>query len=62
MKESDIMVKAEITIYEDNREPKTYSLVASEIKTSTDKSLGIMKTEYYYKFVYTIMRMGEVKE
>ena len=56
------MVKAEITIYEDNREPKTYSLVESEIKTSTDKSLGIMKTEYYYEFVYATARMGEIRD
>ena len=55
-------MRAEITIYEDNKEPKTYALEVSSIHTSTDKELGMTRTDYYYKFVYTIMRMGEVKE
>jgi len=55
-------MRAEITIYEDNEEPKIYPLEISSIHASTDKELGIIRTDYYYKFKYTTVRMGEVRE
>jgi hypothetical protein len=55
-------MRAEITIYEDNKEPKTYELEVSSIHASTDKELGMTRTDYYYKFKYTTVRMGEVRE
>ena len=55
-------MRAEITIYEDDEKPKTYPLEVSSIYTHTDKELGISITDYYYKFVYTTMRMGEARE
>ena len=55
-------MRAEITIYEDNKEPKTYELEASSIDAHTNKELGMTITDYHYKFVYTTMRMGEVRE
>lgn len=55
-------MRAEITIYEDNEEPKIYPLEVSSIHAYTDKELGISITDYYYKFVYSKTRMGEVRE
>ena len=54
-------MRAEITIYEDNERPKTYPLEAS-IHTSTDKELGMIRTDYCYKFIYTTVQIGEVRE